>query len=252
MVKAPLAQWVVLWVAALIAAFSRVSIAEEPLRVAVASNFLVPMQALAKSYEEQSGSKVIISAGSSGKLYAQVVNNAPHDLFFSADAQKPARLEAAGHAVSGTRVTYAIGKLALVTNDALLKHGDLEDLGNCTNRVAIANPLTAPYGVAAREALSNANIWDSVQACVVRAENVAQAVQFVASGNAGAGVVAGSFRRELEAMGLHVRELPDSLYRPVIQQAIIVRTSETASDFMQFVVSPAGQAIVASYGYDTP
>ena len=126
------------------------------LRVAVASNFRGAAQEIAAGFEAASGHRAVLIFGSTGKHYAQIVHGAPFDVFLAADAERPERLERSGHAVAGTRFTYALGRLALWSADpervadgaALLKQGDFR-------RLAIANPALAPYGRAARETLES-------------------------------------------------------------------------------------------------
>jgi molybdate transport system substrate-binding protein len=168
--------------------------AAETLTIAVASNFSRPALELASRYEETTGLPVRITTGSTGKLYAQISNGAPFDILLAADSARPALLERSGLGVAGSRFTYAIGGLVLWTFDTEFTDLDcraaLTDLGR--NRLAIANPETAPYGAAAKQFLQSVHLWEKVTPHLVYGENIAQALQFVASGNASLGLIAKS------------------------------------------------------------
>ena len=164
--------------------------AGEPILVAVASNFAQTAAQLAERFEEQTGTAVRLSSGSTGKLYAQVVNGAPYDVFLAADAARPAILERSGHAVPGSRRTYAIGRLVIYSTRADDCLAVLQDPD--AGHIAIANPDTAPYGAAARDFLRQAGLWEAAQPRLVTGENIAQVLQFVASGNAELGFIAHS------------------------------------------------------------
>ena len=167
--------------------------AADDIRLSVASNFLGPVQAIARAFEKDTGHRVRISSGSTGKLYAQIVNGAPYDLFLAANAREPERLESEGRIAPGSRYTYALGVLALWAPAAQKASpaGTLTaPIDATTQRVAIANPKTAPYGAAAEAVLKAWGQWDALQGRVIRGENIAQAYQFAASGTAGFGFVA--------------------------------------------------------------
>ena len=153
----------------------------EEVRVAVAANFLTTFNAIARQFEDETGHKVLVSPGSSGKLYVQIQNDAPFDLFFSADARRPELLEEEGIAIRGSRFTYAVGRVTLwspeplfIKNDGktVLSQGDFEYL-------AIANPKTAPYGQAAVQILKALHVWEQLRDRLVYGENIGQAFQFV-------------------------------------------------------------------------
>lgn len=202
----------------------------DPIRVAVASNFTHAMQDIKQAYEQQSGHKVELIFGSTGKIYAQIINGAPFDAFFAADSARPARLEQEGWIQPDSRFSYAIGRIVLWSpdedlriNDGLvLKTGDFHHL-------AIANPRLAPYGKAAQQVLQASGVWESLQDKIVRGENIAQTFQFVISGNAELGFVALS---QLKSQtGQHNNNqwlVPDELYDPIEQQA--VQLSEKPAD----------------------
>ena len=167
-------------------------VAAEEVRVAVASNFLSTFQSLAREFEKHTGHTVVISPGSSGKLYAQITHGAPFDIFFSADDQRPRLLEEEGLAVKGTRFPYAVGRLTLwsLAPDMLKDNGPDVLRQAAFSHLAIANPKTAPYGKAAEQVLQALGLWDTVQPKLVQGENIGQTLQFVASQNADLGFVA--------------------------------------------------------------
>lgn len=222
--------------------------------IAVASNFAHTMKDLAAAFERQSDHSVGLAFGSSGKLYAQIVNGAPFDAFFSADQEKARALEDAARIVPGTRFTYAVGRLALWSaTPGRIGDGPDALAPERFDRLAIANPKLAPYGMAAVEALKNLGRYDSVSDRLVQGENIAQTFQFVDTGNADLGFVALSQVRHRDG-----REngsawiVPERLHHPIRQDAVLLSAgadNPAALAFIDFVRSPAGRAIIASDGY---
>jgi len=226
------------------------------IRLAVASNFIAPIQVIAATFEARSGHKVIISSGSTGKLYAQIVNGAPYDLFLAANSREPKRLEGEARIQPGSRYTYALGALALWIPDA--GRSDAADARSAFaitdgQRVAIANPRTAPYGAAAAAVLEDWGQLTALKGRLVRGENISQAYQFVASGNAGSGFVALSqlLDSRRPPAGRYWR-IDDSLYPPIRQQVVLLKraaNNPAAEAFWQYLKSyPARERIVA-FGY---
>jgi molybdate transport system substrate-binding protein len=198
------------------------AVAEEVL-VAVASNFTAPMQELVEQFERESGHQVQLAFGSSGRFYAQIVNGAPYQLFFSADQEKPQKLEEAGFSVRGSRFTYAIGSLVLWSRDSSLTVDGPEILDSDFNRLALANPELAPYGRAAVEVLESLNQADDTRARWVQGENIAQTYQFVETGNAQLGFVAKSqvFNNgQLDKGSGWV--IPQQLHKAIRQDAVLL------------------------------
>ncbi len=224
------------------------------IRVAVASNFSVAARAIAERFEYQTGHSVTLIFGSSGKHYAQIKNGARLDVFLSADAGRPTLLENEGLAEMDSRFTYVRGRLVLWSpqpdfvdaDGAVLEEGDFRFL-------AIANPRLAPYGMAAREVLEDRSLWKSLNRRIVRGENIGQALQFVKSGNAALGFVAYS---QISYPGHSPEgsywEVPDSLYSPIEQQAVLLTDSDAARSFWEFLRTPETQALFREYGYYTP
>jgi molybdate transport system substrate-binding protein len=226
----------------------------EEIRVAVASNFADTIKTIAARFEAVTEHKVVLIFGATGKLYAQISNGAPYDAYFAADVRRPERLEAEGVARPGTRFTYAVGRLLLWSpkpgyvdpEAAVLEAGRYRHL-------AIANPRLAPYGRAAQQFLQARGVWDVLQGKLVRGENIGQTFQFVRSGNVELGLVARSqVQRPGHPAGGSWWAVPQALYSPIAQQAVLLRENDTARDFLAFVRSKPAQAIIESYGYETP
>ncbi len=217
--------------------------------IAVASNFAHTLNQLTPLFEQQTGISVVVSAGSSGKLYAQIANGAPYDVFLSADKQRAERLEITGLAVVNTRFTYAIGKL--VVFHPHLQQFSLTDLShNHISRVAIANPKLAPYGLAAKQTMQSLNVWDIAQFQLIRGENVSQTLQFARTGNVDLAFVSKAAMLALDET--HFTEVPVSLYGPIEQQAVQVSHLKAAADFLNFLQSKQATSIIQQNGYLTP
>lgn len=230
------------------------SASEGRVRVAVASNFSRTLDAMLPTFEASGMYAVVASSGSSGKLFAQIRNGAPFDVFLSADAERPRLLEQAGMTVTGSRFTYAEGRLVLWSRDPELgPDGCLPALRQSELRVAIANPQTAPYGEAARQALVGLGLWDQVRPRLVFGENIAQTLQFAANGGAQLGFVAAA---QLGADSLPpaacLWEVPAGAHEPIRQQAVLLKSAadnEAAKAFLSFLRSAAGRALILRHGY---
>lgn len=222
--------------------------------VAVAANFIEPARELAKAFSHD-GQTVRLSSGSTGAIYAQIIHGAPFDVFLAADERSPELLANTGLAVPDSRFTYAIGSLVVWSADAKRVHGDCAHIFKLGDfrRVAIANPGLAPYGAAAKAALQKWNEWEAIAPKLLSAESVAQAFQFVATGNAELGFVARSQVLELpkqRAGSYCVVNTAD--YSPIRQQAVLLRHgegNETARQFLEFLRSNQGVAIIRNVGY---
>ena len=234
------------------------SFADDGLSVAVASNFQSAAAEIAAGFTRTTKTPVRISAGSTGKLYAQIVNGAPYDVFLAADTARPKLLEDAGLAISGSRVTYAIGELVLWSADASLSDGDCLQalLEGRYRKLAIANPETAPYGLAARAFLESTGVLDAASDRLVLGESVSQTLHFVATGNATLGLVA---RSQIGA-GLPVDTacswpVPASSHVALDQQGVVLSRSgkpQAATEFMAFLRSTEAAAILERSGYAVP
>ncbi|REJ79591.1 MAG: molybdate ABC transporter substrate-binding protein [Acidobacteria bacterium] len=218
------------------------------IRIAAAANFKQPAAELVRIFQEETGRNVTLTTGSTGSLYAQIENGAPFAVFLSADSERAEKLESAMPAASGTRFTYAVGKLVLWSP----KKGMVDDLGTVLNgefnKLAIANPKLAPYGKAAEEVLRKMEIWDKVKGRIVRGENVGQTFQFVSTGNADIGFVSLS---QVKGKGGSFWLVPQELYTPIEQQAVFLSEDEGAIEFRDFLRSERAKEVIRSYGYDT-
>lgn len=227
--------------------------ADDTITVAVASNFSRPATELAARFADETGITVRISSGSTGKLYAQILNGAPFDAFLAADAERPALLEASGDAVAGSRFTYATGALVLWSRS---ESDCLEALRSLdSGHIALANPATAPYGRAARDFLEAAGYWELVSARAVYGESIAQTLQFVATGNAALGFVA---RSQLATPQLPdatcTWDVPATSHTSIEQQAVLLKRaadSAAARRFIDFLRSAGARDILRRYGYET-
>lgn len=222
--------------------------------VAVAANFTAPMNAIASEFARDTGHQAKLAFGGSGKLYAQIKNGAPFQVFLSADDEKPAKLEQEGLAVPGSRFTYAIGTLVLWSpyagyvdaNGDVLKHGKF-------NKLAIANPKLAPYGKAAIEVLTGMGLLDTLAPRLVQGENIAQTYQFVGTGNAELGFVALSqVMKDGKITNGSAWVIPAKLHASIRQDAVILSSAKdnpAAKALMQYLKGDKAKAIIKSYGY---
>ena len=222
--------------------------------VAVAANFLAPMRLIAQAFEQETGHKVLAAYGSTGSLYAQIRNGAPHDVLLSADDTTPKKLEDEGLAVPGSRFTYATGRLALWSRQPGLVDGQGEVLRSGKfSRLAMANPKLAPYGAAALETLTRLGLLEQVRPKLVQGDNIAQTHQFVDTGNAELGFVALSqvVTPGRPAAG-SVWVVPGSFHAPLRQDAILLTTGRdqpAAMALLRYLKSDKALAIMRSFGY---
>ncbi len=228
----------------------------EEVQVAVAANFTAPMQAIAAEFAKDTGHKALLAFGATGKFYAQIHNGAPFEVFLAADAATPAKLESEGAALAGSRFTYAIGKLVLWSaqegyvdgNGAVLKKDQFRHL-------ALANPKTAPYGVAALATLAKLGIAEeALQGRLVLGENITQAHQFVATGNAELGFVALSqVYQDGKLTSGSVWIVPAEYHAPIRQDALILARGQdnpAAQALLDYLKGPKATALIRAYGYD--
>ena len=230
------------------------SVSADQIQVAVASNFTSAIKQIKQQFESKTGHEVILAFGSTGKHYAQIKNGAPFDLFLAADVRRPKLLEEEGNAIAGTRYTYALGRVVLWS----ARPGYVDDKGEVLkNReytyLAITNPKLAPYGQAAKEVLLAMSLWEELRPIMVRGENVAQTFQFIKSGNAALGFVAYSQIKQPSAeMSGSYWEVPQSMYRPIEQQAVILKESEAARQFWNYLKGQDARRVIEAYGYGIP
>jgi len=220
------------------------------IHVACASNFTATLEKLAAAFEHEQPHRLRISSGSTGKLYAQIRNGAPFDLFLAADRKRPALLHDEG--LADAPFTYAIGRLALYAPGgeprARLERGDFRHL-------SLANPQTAPYGAAARSVLEGMQLWETLQPRLALGENISQAFQFVHSGNAELGFVALSQLRTLQIPEAQYWLIPSGQYASLEQDAVALRNSQAADAaqlFLDFMHGEAARKIIEADGYAVP
>ncbi|WP_394562057.1 molybdate ABC transporter substrate-binding protein [Aquipseudomonas alcaligenes] len=226
----------------------------DQVQVAVAANFSAPMQAIAAEFEKSSGHKVVTSVGATGQFYAQIKNGAPFEVFLSADDTTPAKLESEGDSVPGSRFTYAIGTLALWSPKA----GYVDSEGavlkaNQFKHLAIANPKTAPYGLAATQVLDKLGLTQTLAGKLVEGQNIAQAHQFVASGNAELGFVALSqVYKDGKISEGSAWLVPADLHEPIRQDALLLnkgKDNAAAKALLDYLRGEQAATIIRAYGY---
>lgn len=235
-------------------AFSTAGASAGEVMVAVAANAAEAVEALAEDFERESGHRVTVTVGSTGKLYAQILHGAPFDVFLAADQERPRLLVEQGIAMADSRITYAVGRLALWSRQsgavsdgvAVLREGAFR-------RLAMANPELAPYGAAARKTLRELGLWESLRSKIVLGENVGQSFAMTASGNAELGFVAVS--SVLSAGNSYSQErweVPARFHEPIRQDAVLLdraRDNKAARDFYRFLSSPESRNVVESFGF---
>jgi molybdate transport system substrate-binding protein len=222
--------------------------------VAVAANFIPPFREIALEFEKATGHRLQVAGGSSGNFYSQIRNGAPFDLFFSADTERPKLLEDEGLGVRETRFTYAIGRLVLWSpNPDLVKGEEILRSGKF-KRLAIANPKTSPYGLAAMQAMQKLELWERVQPKIVMGENLGQTMGFIESGNADLGFVALSQALDPKSKGHGSRwEVPNNLHEPINQDVILLakgKNNPAAKALVEFFGGPQAKKIIERYGYE--
>jgi molybdate transport system substrate-binding protein len=233
--------------------------AAEPLTVAAASDLQSALPAIVAQFEKETGRTVSVIYGSSGNFFAQIQNGAPFDAFLSADFDYPRRLERTGLADAGTLVAYARGRIVLWTrsDSGIDTSRGLAALNSDkVRRIAIANPEHAPYGRAAVAALQAQGVYERLRPKLVMGENISQAAQFAASGSADVGLIALSLALTpaLKSAGRYA-ELPETLYPPIEQAAVVLAASRQkplARQFVNALRTPAAARLLESYGFAAP
>lgn len=224
------------------------------LTVAAASALRPAFEAVAVRFQEKTGVKVVLVFSSSGNLARQISHGAPIDLFASADTGYVEELIEEGHLLAETKEVYANGRIVLASNrNFAVEPTCLEDLlSEEVDRIALANPSYAPYGVAAKEAMVGAGIWESVQDKLIYADTVFQALQYVQSGNASVGIIAEAIANVPEVSSV---PLQGGLYNPV-EHTLAVATAasypEAAVNLAGFIGGSEGVAIMEEHGFYNP
>lgn len=223
--------------------------------VAVATNFSEVAAGLKSGFESGTNHRITITTGSTGKLYAQILNGAPFDVLLAADQVRPRLLEDSGSGMTGSRFTYALGRLAAWSPDRDIFKPDLSAsiTQDQVRSLAIANPLLAPYGMASKQALQALGTWDVAREKIVMGENVGQAYALVATGNAEIGFVAMSYvmQHDKRQSGSYV-EVDAALHDPIRQDAVLLAhgaQNDAAHAFLAFLRSDEAQDFIRSRGY---
>lgn len=219
-------------------------------RIAAAANFTAAAKAAGAAFEKRSGHRITFSFASTGQLYAQISQGAPFDAFLAADQARARKAIENGLAVKDSAFTYATGRIVLFS----AKPGRVRDASALTDkgagRVAIANPLTAPYGAAAVAAMKSLGVYGEVKGRLVRGNNIAQTFQFVATGNADIGFVALSQVTGRKNGSWWI--VPQKHYAPIAQDAVLLKRGKdntAASEFLRFLKSDEGRQIIQRFGY---
>lgn len=227
----------------------------DEVQVAVAANFTAPIHALAASFEQDTGHKLVASYGATGQFYTQIKNGAPFEVFLSADDSTPQKLENEGDTVKGSRFTYAVGTLALWSPQAGYVDANGEVLKrNQFKHLSIANPKAAPYGLAATQVLAKQGLSEQVKDKLVEGQNITQAYQFVSTGNAELGFVALSqIYKDGKVTCGSAWIVPAALHDPIKQDAVILnkgKDSAAAKALVEYLKGPEAAAVIKSYGYE--
>jgi molybdate transport system substrate-binding protein len=219
-------------------------------KVAVAANFTQAAQEIGTLFERKTGHKAVFSFGSTGQLFTQIAKGAPFEVFLAADRKRALKAGSDGFALAETRFTYATGKIVLYSRDAKLVEGPRTLKLETFSKIAIANPVTAPYGAAAVAAMNKLGVYDALKSKIVQGNNIAQTHQFVESGNAELGFVA------LSQIAGHDRgsrwPVPETLYPVIAQDAVLLtagKDNPAARAFLRFLGGAEANAVKDRFGY---
>ena len=222
-------------------------------QVAVAANFTEPAKEIAVAFKTATGHTANLSLGSSGGFYTQITRGAPFEVFLSADPDRPLMVEKDGLGVAGSRFTYAVGRLVLYSKTpGLVDNGGKVLHSDAFQKLSIADPAAAPYGVAAIETLKKLGVYEKVKPKIVQGASIAQAYEFTSTGAAELGFVALS--QVISMPGGSRWLVPAADHALIDQQAILLATGKdnpAATAFVRFLKSPAAIAIIKRYGYET-
>ena len=212
-------------------------------------------EALIPAFQKKTGTTVTPTFGATKQLAQQLSQGAPIDVFVSADTVTVDQLASQGFVLPATARVYAIGRLVMWTRQDAKQHPrKIEDLARpAYTKIAFANPATAPYGLAAQQALANAHLTQSVASKLVQAENIGQALQFAQSGNADVALTALSLVIEDKADPYII--VPDRLHAPIAQSAAVVKGAThplMAQRFLDYLTSKDAASVWKRYGYNLP
>lgn len=224
------------------------------LYVAAAADLTPAFEEIGRSFRQETGIEVVYSFGSTGTLAKQIENGAPMDVFAAANIEYVDDLERKGLTIPDTKALYARGRITIWTKaESPLRIEKLEDLAAAeVQRIGVANPEHAPYGMAAREALQSVGIWDAVKPKLVFGENVRQTLQYAETGNVDASIVALSL--SVQSKGRWTL-IPENLHKPLDQALTVIKSSphpREARQFAAYINGPQGRPIMRKYGFILP
>lgn len=224
------------------------------LTVSAAADLVYAFTELGDAFERETGIPVVFNFGSTGQLAQQIEQGAPVDLFAAANVSFVQDLAQKGRVLPDTVALYGRGRLTLWTrSDSPLPIAGIQDLAQpAVQRIAIANPDHAPYGIAAREALQSAGLWETVQPKLILGENVRQTLQYAETGDVDVAIVALSLSLQEEGRWALI---PEHLHAPIDQALAVVtdsRQQAAARAFAGFINGPAGRPIMRDYGFVLP
>jgi molybdate transport system substrate-binding protein len=223
---------------------------EQVVHVAVAANFTEPAKEIAQLFEGRVGSRAILSFGSTGQLFTQITQGAPFEVFLAADEETPRKAVAADLGLADSVFTYAVGKVVLYSTTLDLTQGETALRQGRFEKLAIANPTTAPYGAAAMQTIKSLALERELAGKIVQGNNITQTFQFVETGNAELGFVALSqvLRKNSKSFWI----VPQTLYAPIRQDAVLLKNGSkntAAHEFISFLKGPDSIKIIEKYGY---
>ena len=218
--------------------------------VAVAANFTEPAKEIAALFKQKTGNEAVLIFGASGAFFTQLTHGAPFEVFLSADEERPKAAADQGFAIADSRFTYAIGRLVLWSRVVDVTKGDEALKAGNFAKLAIANPVAAPYGTASIETMKALGVYDALKPKIVQGNSIAQAFQFVDTKNADVGFVALS---QLFNVTAGTRwEIPQNLYSPIRQDAVLLErgaNDEASIAFLEFLKGPEARAVIEKFGY---
>jgi molybdate transport system substrate-binding protein len=231
------------------------------IRIAAASDLKFAVDEIVEEFEKRNrGIRVRVSYGSSGNYYAQLSNQAPFDVFLSADVEFPRRLSRQGLTLPESEFAYAVGRIVIwvpASSPIDVEKLEIASLRHpSVTRIAIANPQHAPYGRAAEAAMRSSGVYEAVRSKIVLGENIAQTMQFIQSGNTEIGIVALSLAvaPRLRGQGRYW-EIPLDRYPRMEQGGVILKWAkdpDAAKTFRAFLMEPGGRAILKKFGFILP
>ncbi len=224
------------------------------LTVAAASDLTPAFEEIGREFQSTHKTKVVFVFGSTGMLTRQIENGAPVDLFAAANVSFVEQLEQKGLIIPGTKAIYGRGRITLWTPlESNLRLESIADLARPeVTRIAIANPDHAPYGLAAKQALETAGIWDRMKTKLVYGDNIRQTLQYAQTGNVEVAIMALSLSIQTKGRWTLI---PEELHKPLDQGLAIMKSTKNESDaraFAAFVAGPQGRAIMQKYGFSFP